>query len=91
MLLPLLNLLLWAAVATAASLQQVSGFGSNPTNIRMFIYVPDRVAANPAIIVAVCNKKSLYYCSPAKAHLPVAPVRRHCLTVVQRHWSSGCC
>ncbi|KEY64573.1 hypothetical protein S7711_03636 [Stachybotrys chartarum IBT 7711] len=53
MILSLLNLLLWAAVATAASLQQVSGFGSNPSNIRMFIYVPDRVASNPAIIVAL--------------------------------------
>lgn len=53
MILSLLNLFLLAAVATAASLQQVSGFGSNPSNIRMFIYVPDRVASNPAIIVAV--------------------------------------
>jgi acetylxylan esterase len=44
---------LWATVASAASLQQVSGWGANPSNIRMFIYVPDRVATNPSIIVAL--------------------------------------
>lgn len=41
------------ALALGASLQQVSNFGSNPSNIRMFIYVPDRVVAKPAVIVAV--------------------------------------
>lgn len=45
-----------AATATtclAASLQQVSNFGNNPTRIQMHIYVPDRVATKPPIIVAV--------------------------------------
>ncbi|KAK4118251.1 carbohydrate esterase family 1 protein [Parathielavia appendiculata] len=42
-----------AATCLGASLQQVSNFGRNPTNIQMFIYVPDRVATNPAIIVAL--------------------------------------
>ncbi|KFY80187.1 hypothetical protein V499_00944 [Pseudogymnoascus sp. VKM F-103] len=41
------------ALALGASLQQVPNFGSNPSNIRMYIYVPDRVAANPAVIVAL--------------------------------------
>ena len=41
------------ALALGASLQQVSNFGENPSNIRMYIYVPDNVAANPAVIVAV--------------------------------------
>ena len=36
-----------------ASLQQVTNFGSNPTNVKMFIYVPDNVKSNPAILVAV--------------------------------------
>lgn len=44
-----------AAMAYAAQLQQVTNWGDNPTNIQMFIYVPDRVAANPAVIVAVSN------------------------------------
>lgn len=42
-----------ASTALGASLQSVSGWGSNPTNIQMSIYVPDRLAANPAIIVAL--------------------------------------
>lgn len=42
-----------AAIAAAASLQRVTNFGNNPTGINMHIYVPDRVAADPAIIVAV--------------------------------------
>jgi len=37
------------------SLQQVSNFGNNPTSIQMFIYVPVKLASNPAIIVAVSS------------------------------------
>ncbi|KAK3897393.1 putative feruloyl esterase B [Staphylotrichum tortipilum] len=36
-----------------ATLQQVSGFGNNPTGIGMYIYVPNRLATNPAIVVAL--------------------------------------
>ncbi|MCM4079776.1 extracellular catalytic domain type 1 short-chain-length polyhydroxyalkanoate depolymerase [Paractinoplanes hotanensis] len=46
-----------AGPASAASLQEVTGFGANPTNLRMHLYVPDRVAANPALLVAV------HYCT----------------------------
>lgn len=35
-----------------ASLQQVPNFGNNPTGAGMFIYVPDRRATNPPILVA---------------------------------------
>ncbi len=38
---------------TPASLQQVSGFGNNPTGTQMYIYVPNRLATNPGIVVAV--------------------------------------
>jgi len=43
------------ALANSAfgALQQITGFGSNPTNLQMYISVPAKVAANPAIIVAV--------------------------------------
>ncbi|KAL2074984.1 hypothetical protein VTL71DRAFT_8764 [Oculimacula yallundae] len=56
MLIPLPSLLVLAASATVglcASLVKVSNFGSNPTNINMYIYVPDKVAAKPAVIVAL--------------------------------------
>jgi acetylxylan esterase len=43
------------ALASSAfgALQQVTGFGTNPSNVQMYISVPAKVATNPAIIVAV--------------------------------------
>lgn len=54
-------LLLLAAVALslvpqpakAASLVRVTTFGTNPTNLNMYVYAPDRVAARPAMLVMV--------------------------------------
>ncbi|WP_169984521.1 PHB depolymerase family esterase [Microbispora sp. H10836] len=43
--------------AAAASLTRVTSFGNNPSNLNMYIYVPDRVAARPALLVAV------HYCT----------------------------
>ncbi|HKE19627.1 MAG TPA: PHB depolymerase family esterase [Kofleriaceae bacterium] len=43
--------------ARAASLVEVTGFGSNPSGLRMYLYVPDTVAAHPAVLVAV------HYCT----------------------------
>lgn len=42
-----------ASLSDAASLQQVTNWGNNPSGIRAYIYVPDKLAANPALIVAV--------------------------------------
>lgn len=42
-----------ANVASCATLQRVNDFGSNPTGLQMYTYVPDKLAANPAIIVAL--------------------------------------
>jgi poly(hydroxyalkanoate) depolymerase family esterase len=43
--------------AAAATLTQVSNFGSNPGNLQMYVYVPNNAPANPAILVAMhgCN------------------------------------
>ncbi|KAK3304661.1 Alpha/Beta hydrolase protein [Chaetomium strumarium] len=49
----LLGLAATAAVCLGASLQQVSNFGTNPTRIQMYAYVPDKLAAKPPIIVAL--------------------------------------
>ncbi|WP_205324300.1 PHB depolymerase family esterase [Glycomyces sp. YM15] len=38
--------------AHAAQLQQITNFGDNPGNLEMYLYVPDNVATNPAIVVA---------------------------------------
>ena len=39
--------------ALTSSLVEVTGFGSNPTNLRMFVYIPTTVKANPPILVVV--------------------------------------
>ncbi|GAA4605281.1 poly(hydroxyalkanoate) depolymerase family esterase [Actinoplanes octamycinicus] len=46
-----------ASPASAAALTEVTGFGTNPTGIRMYLYVPDRLATKPAVLVAV------HYCT----------------------------
>ncbi|EPS39923.1 hypothetical protein H072_6327 [Dactylellina haptotyla CBS 200.50] len=42
---------LFAAAVNGASLQSVSGWGSNPSGIQMSIYVPDRLAPRPPVVV----------------------------------------
>ncbi|MFG3302725.1 PHB depolymerase family esterase [Micromonospora chersina] len=37
--------------AAAAALTEVTNFGANPSNLRMFLYVPDTVAARPGLLV----------------------------------------
>ncbi|MFC6087558.1 extracellular catalytic domain type 1 short-chain-length polyhydroxyalkanoate depolymerase [Sphaerisporangium aureirubrum] len=39
--------------AAAASLTRVTSFGNNPTNLNMYWYVPNNVAARPALLVMV--------------------------------------
>jgi poly(hydroxyalkanoate) depolymerase family esterase len=39
--------------ASAAQLEQIQSFGQNPTKIQMHLYVPDKVAANPVVIVGL--------------------------------------
>ena len=46
-------LIAFAALGLGASLVQVTDFGANPTKIDMYIYVPDKVATKPAVVVAV--------------------------------------
>ncbi|WP_328355902.1 hypothetical protein OG800_15690 [Streptomyces sp. NBC_00445] len=41
-----------ASPAAAAKLVDVTDFGANPTNLRMYLYVPDRLAARPPVLVA---------------------------------------
>ena len=38
--------------ASAAALTEVTGFGTNPTNLRMYLYVPNNLAAKPGLLVA---------------------------------------
>jgi poly(hydroxyalkanoate) depolymerase family esterase len=49
--------LLVAPPASAATLTEVTDFGSNPSNLRMHVYVPDTITQRPAVLVAV------HYCT----------------------------
>ncbi|KEZ45791.1 putative acetylxylan esterase A [Scedosporium apiospermum] len=52
-------------------LQQVTNFGANPSNAKMFLYVPATLAEKPAIIVAI------HYCSgTASAYFSGSPYRQ---------------
>lgn len=48
-------LVILSSGASAASLQPVTNFGNNPTGLTMNIYVPDRLATKPPVILAVCH------------------------------------
>ncbi|MEV4566000.1 PHB depolymerase family esterase [Nonomuraea sp. NPDC049419] len=52
-----LSLSLTAPQASAAALTEVTNFGNNPGGLRMYLYVPDRPAARPGVLVAMhgCN------------------------------------
>ncbi|OCH86101.1 putative acetylxylan esterase A [Obba rivulosa] len=41
----------------ASTLYQITNFGTNPTNVGMYVYKPAKVASNPPLIVAI------HYCS----------------------------
>jgi endo-1,4-beta-xylanase len=43
--------------AAAATLTQVTNFGANPSNLNMYLYVPNNVAPRPALLVAI------HYCT----------------------------
>ncbi|KAL2823261.1 Alpha/Beta hydrolase protein [Aspergillus cavernicola] len=51
------------ATVSAAILRPVLNFGANPGNKEMWIYVPDQLAPNPAVIVALhgCLESALKY------------------------------
>ncbi|MFG1671134.1 PHB depolymerase family esterase [Streptomyces sp. Y7] len=42
-----------ADAVPAATLTEVTDFGANPSNLRMYVYVPENLAPKPAIVVAV--------------------------------------
>ncbi|MER5217063.1 PHB depolymerase family esterase [Streptomyces sp. NPDC002838] len=46
-----------AEAVPTATLTEVTNFGPNPSNLQMYLYVPDNVTARPAVVVAV------HYCT----------------------------
>ncbi|MDG9721067.1 PHB depolymerase family esterase [Streptomyces sp. DH24] len=62
-LVALLTALLTPTTARAASLQEVTGFGTNPGALRMFRYVPDGLPAGRPVVVALhgCTQNASGY------------------------------
>ncbi|MGI5288139.1 hypothetical protein ACQEVF_33045 [Nonomuraea polychroma] len=58
--------LITAPPAASAQLTEVTGFGTNPTNLRMHLYVPDGIPARPALLVG---------CVPSGASAVAGPGR----------------
>jgi poly(hydroxyalkanoate) depolymerase family esterase len=56
-------LLLAVGAAMAANLTPVTGFGTNPGNLRMLKYVPDRISSRPGLVVALhgCGQQAADY------------------------------
>src|SRR5512140_708935 len=54
-----------SSAARGASLVQVTGFGNNPTNLQMHLYVPDRLAAQPGVLFVLhgCQGTGPYFYS----------------------------
>src|SRR4030095_14495499 len=52
-----------AAVKISARLRENFGFGSNPGNLRMFVYRPPSLADNPALVVVLhgCTQSAAGY------------------------------
>jgi len=63
---------LFVSFGATASLQRVTDFGSNPSNTQMWIYVPDKLATNPPIVVAI------HYCTgTAQAYFSGTPYKSY--------------
>src|SRR5262245_59665350 len=59
----LVGILVGGTPASAATIGEVTGFGSNPGNLRMFRYVPDGLPANRPIVLALhgCTQQAAPY------------------------------
>ncbi|KAF7337087.1 Carbohydrate esterase family 1 and carbohydrate-binding module family 1 protein [Mycena venus] len=62
---PVMLSILWFGLVAGltSTLQQVTDFGINPTNVGMFVYVPTNITATPAVVVAIhdCNGTAQTY------------------------------
>lgn len=49
--------------ASTATYEEVRDFGTNPGNVRMYVYTPQRLAASPGLVVAIhgCTQSAAIY------------------------------
>jgi acetylxylan esterase len=63
-MIPVLSLTILATIASAASLTQISDYGSSAkSKAGMYVYVPDNVVANPPLVVVIhsCQSSATSY------------------------------
>ncbi|KAF2816625.1 uncharacterized protein BDZ99DRAFT_140399 [Mytilinidion resinicola] len=68
----LASFLLVPGLVSAASLQQITKFATNPTNVGFYIYVPDKLASKPPILLVphACHGKAQDACTGTKYATP---------------------
>src|SRR3982750_3941863 len=86
------TLCLCAGAAAAATVQQVTGFGTNPTGIGMYLYTPTNVVSRPPILVGVhaCHGKGTDVCANGTAFAQQADKYGFLLVCPSAVSSDGC-
>ena len=76
----------------AATVQQIAGFGNNPTGIAMYLYTPTNVFARPPILVGVhaCHGKGTDVCANGTAFAQQADRYGFLLVCPSAVSSDGC-
>jgi acetylxylan esterase len=78
--------------AHAATVEQITSFGSNPSGIDMYLYTPSNVAAKPAILVGphACHGKATDVCQGGNAFAQQADKHGYLLVCPGAKSSDGC-
>jgi acetylxylan esterase len=81
-----------AGPASAAQIQQIQGFGNNPSGIGMYLYTPTGVAAHPAILVGVhaCHSTGTSVCAQGTPFAAQADRLRFLLICPSAISTDGC-
>jgi acetylxylan esterase len=84
--------ILSAASVSAADVQQITNFGSNPSGIGMYLYTPSNVVAKPPILVGIhaCHGKGTDVCSTGNAFAQQADKYGFLLICPSAVSSDGC-
>src|SRR5215471_19270759 len=81
-----------AGGASAATVQQITGFGNNPTGIGMYLYTPTNAVSHPPIVVGVhaCHGKGTDVCANGTAFAQQADKYGFLLVCPSAVSSDGC-
>lgn len=88
----LCTLFLFAALVSAADVQQITNFGNNPSGIGMYLYTPGNVVAKPPVVVNIhaCHGKGTDVCNSNSAFAQQADKYGFLLICPSAVSSDGC-